>query len=296
MTTFNRVDCARINQEIIKLNYSTTLPIVHACSSETYAKHLEDVLVACEQPSSKAAQESPIEALQRGALNLLKQSLSAALETYSPEYLVHLEGDTWIMDEQVIWNIISRMDQNRELMICTSAWDEDLLAFRYLKRRSFATRLHLQLAGVLRKFGHPYNLTCRDSLATQFFVIRATPELLESILSLEPIHGLDLEQAFYRSFMAQFGEKNVLRQTVREPIHPFNRFVCEGLSLFSQHWPARGTANDGRDPSHPRYIAPTVDGKKETLLRFTSIRRGEHLQRLLNADTFDYYNAGASRT
>lgn len=295
MTTFNRTDCARINQEIIKLNYSAPLQIVHACSSPDYGIHLEDVLVACSPPKAQD-QDTSIQTLQRGALDLLKRSLAGAIEKFAPEYIIHLEGDTWIMDEQVIWNIISRMERNRELIICTSAWDEDQVAFKHLKHRTLSTWLHLRAAGIFRKLGRPYRLTCRDSLATQFFVIKTTPELLEVIDALEPIPGLDLEQAFYRAFMARFGEKNILRQSVREPIHPFNRFVCEGLSLFSQHWPARGTANDGRDPTHPRYIAPTVDGKKETLLRFTSIRRGEHLQRLLNADTFDYYNAGASRT
>ena len=181
-------------------------------------------------------------------------------------------------------------------MICTSAWDEDHLAFKYLRQPRVTTRLHLRIAGVIRKLGYPYRLTCRDSLATQFFIIRATPEVLKCFRELKPIPGLDLEQALYRAFMAQFRDRNILRQRVREPIHPFNRFVCEKLSLYSQHWPARGTANDPRDPTHPRYVSPTLDGKRETLRRFPSIRRGEHIQKLLNAKTFEYYNVGASRT
>lgn len=299
MTTFNRIDCAQINQEIIKLNYTNPFPIVHACSSGNYEKYLEDVLIACEQAPMKTSQIyelERIEILQHGALNLLKQSLAAATVNYSPEYLVHLEGDTWIMDEQVIHSIIDKMDRKKELMICTSAWDEDHLAFKYLKTPRVSTRFHLWLAGLIRKLGYPYRLTCRDSLATQFFVIRATPAMLECFQSLKPIPGLDLEQALYRAFMARFGEQNILRQRAREPIHPFNRFVCEKLALFSQHWPARGTANDARDPTHPRYISPTLDGKRETLMKFPSIRRGVHIQRLLNAETFDYYNFGASRT
>lgn len=296
MTTFNRIDCARINQEIIKLNYTKPFPIVHACSSNNYEKYLEDVLVVCEQPLLPQAQAPVITTLQHGALNLLKRSLETATEKFSPEYLVHLEGDTWIMDERVIHNIIAKMDGKKELMICTSAWDEDQLAFDYLKQPSPTTRAHLWFAGFVRKLGYPYRLTCRDSLATQFFVIRATPEMLECLQTLEPIPGLDLEQAFYRAFMARFGEHNILRQKAREPIHPFNRFVCKKLSLFSQHWPARGTANDTRAPTHPRYIPPTFDGKRETLLQFPSIRHGGHIQKLLNAQTFEYYNFGASRT
>jgi len=296
MTTFNRIDCARINQEIIKLNYAEPLPIVHACSSSNYEKYLEDVLVPCEQPAVPQSQTSAIGVLQYGALNLLKRSLASAMERFSPEYLVHLEGDTWIMDERVIHNIIAKMDREKELIICTSAWDEDLLAFDYLKQPSLTMRVGLWFAGFVRKLGYPHRLTCRDSLATQFFVIRTTPEMLQCFQTLEPIPGLDLEQALYRAFMARFAEHNILRQRVREPIHPFNRFVCEKLSLFSQHWPARGTANDTRAPTHPRYISPSSDGKRETLLKFASMRRGEHIQKLVNAETFEYYNAGASRT
>lgn len=299
MTTYNRIDCARINQEIIKLNYTKQFPIVHACSSSNYEKYLEDVLVACEQRSMQAAEASAREkivTLQQGALNLLQQSLAAATKHYMPEYLVHLEGDTWIMDENVIHSIIAKMDGNKKLMICTSAWDEDHLAFKYLKQPNISTRLHLWLAALIRKLGYPYRLTCRDSLATQFFVMRTTPEMLECFQTLKPIPNLDLEQALYRAFMARFGEENILRQEVREPIHPFNRFVCEKLSLYSQHWPARGTANDLRAPTHPRYISPSVDGKRETLMNFPSIRQGEHIQRLLDSKTFEYYNPGASRT
>lgn len=299
MTTFNRIDCARINQEIIKLNYSNPFLIVHACSSSNYEKYLEDVLVTCKQAPLQTLQTSVterIEILQRGALNLLQQSMASTQEAFHPEYIIHLEGDTWIMDEQIIQDIIAKMDRNKELMICTSAWDEDLLVFKYLKQPSITSKLHLWFASAVRRLGYPFRLACRDSLATQFFVIRAIPEVMECFRTLETIPGCDLEQALYRRFMRQFGERNILRQRVREPIHPFNRYVCERLSLFSQHWPARGTANDQRDPTHPRYISPTLDGKRETLLRFPSIYRGEYLQKLLDAKSFEYYNPGASRT
>ncbi len=285
MTTYNRIDCARINQEIIKLNYSKPLPIVHTCSSSIYQMHIEDVFLKCEPKS-----------LQHGALDLLNQSLKLVVETFSPEYIVHLEGDTWIMNEQVIYDLIAQMDKNKDLMICTSAWDEDLLAFEYLKQPSLKLNIKLLLSTIARKFGRYYKLACRDSLATQFFIIRATPEVINCFMSLEPIPGIDLEQALYRNFFKVFKEHNLLRLKVREPIHPFNRFVTEKLTLFSQHWPAQGTANDDRDPTHPRYISPMAEGKRETLLRFPSIKHGEYIQKLLNAKSFDYYNPGASRT
>ncbi len=285
MTTYNRIDCARINQEIIKFNYSKPLPIVHTCSSSAYQKHIEDVFLACEPKS-----------LQHGALDLLNKSIVLAIDTFSPEYIVHLEGDTWIMNEQVIYDLIAEMERDKELMICTSAWDEDLLAFEYLKRPSLKLKSQKILSAIALKAGFPYKLACRDSLATQFFIIRTTPEVINCFMALVPMQGLDLEQTLYSSFFKVFKERNLLRLKIREPIHPFNRYLTEKLTLYSQHWPARGTANDERDPTHPRYVSPSADGKRETLMRFPSIHRGEYIQKLLNAKTFEYYNHGASRT
>lgn len=285
MTTFNRVDCARINQEIIKLNYDRSFPIVHACSSPDYEPYLEDAFLRCERRD-----------LRTGALDLLQRSLHAAVASYSPKYIIHLEGDTWILDEQVIHRIVRKMDRDERLMICTSVWDEDWLAFRYLKEPTPWLRLHMLGARVIRAFGVDYYRKCTDSLATQFFIIRAVPEVIECFDRVQYVKGKDLEQAVFRAFMARYSWRNVLRLREREPIHPFNRYTCEALALYSQHWPARGTANDAREPTHPRYIPPTADGKRESLLKFPSIRRGKYIEKLLGAESFDYYNPGASRT
>jgi hypothetical protein len=285
MTTYNRVDCAKINQEIIKLNYKQPFKIVHTCSSDTYQPYIEDAYLQCTPKT-----------LQSGASDLLKQSIKLAMETYSPEYIIHLEGDTWIMDEAIIYDLIKKMDRNKDLMLATSAWDEDLLEFKYFKNPSITTSLDRAYAKLIRAFGQDYKLACRDSLATQFFLIRTTPEILDCFLNLEPIPGIDLEQALYRQFMSQHSEANLLRIKEREPIHPHNRYVTEKLTLYSQHWPARGTANDDRETTHPRYISPNTDGKRETLERFTSIRNGKYIQKLLTTNSFDYYNYGASRT
>jgi len=285
MTTYNRIDCARINQEIIKLNYTKPLPIVHTCSSNIYQQHIEDIYSACKPKP-----------LQHGALDLLKHSLQLAIDKYLPEYIVHLEGDTWIMDEKIIYDLIEKMDQNKDLMISTSAWDEDLLAFQYLKKSTLKLKLQKIYATFSRKMGVPYQLACRDSLATQFFIIRVTPQMIDCFMSLEPIPGIDLEQALYQNFIKKFNESNLLRLKMREPIHPFNRHTTEELTLFSQHWPARGTANDQRDSTHPHYISPFEDGKQESLKRFPSIKKGEYIQKLLTTSSLDYYNSGASRT
>jgi hypothetical protein len=284
MTTHDRLDCARINQEIIKLNYRTSIPIIHACSGSGYSEYLEDVLIDC-QP----------EELKSGALSLLKKSIQTAISMYSPEYIVHLEGDTWIMDEKVIHKIINAMQANPSYILAASAWDGDALASNTLHKPKLSLKLRRIVACALRWVGIPYKIVFRDSLATQFFVFRTDKRMIQCIMDLQPCNDLYLEQSFFRMFMRYFREKNLFRLHEREPVHPANRFVSEKLSLFSQHWPARGTAINQFDSAHPLFIADDTDGKKETLLRFPDIRQGGHLQKLLLATNYDYYNPGAIR-
>ena len=285
ITTYNRIDCARINQEIIKLNYKNPFPIVHACSGLNYEKYLEDIYLHCEPAD-----------LQHGALNLLKQSINNANQEFNPEYIIHLEGDTWLMSEKVIGRIIRKMDRNKKLILCTSAWDNDKIAIRRLSNNSLKLKAHGVLASILRYFDQPYRLSRYESFATQFFVIRNTPKAMEMLMAIQTIPGLELEEAFYKTYYQYFNKFNLFRLREREPVHPKNRYISKKLHLYSQHWPAKGTANDSRPSYHFLYISPLVDGKKETLEKYKKIRKGEYIQKLLNSDSFEYYNPGASKT
>jgi spore coat polysaccharide biosynthesis protein SpsF (cytidylyltransferase family) len=110
ITTFNRVDCARINMEIIKLNYPNQWPIIHACSDKSYKKYIEDILVKCEP-----------KAFQAGAFDLLRNSMLSATESYNPEYIVHLEADTWLMNQDFIEKYINLLSKNPNAIIASSS-------------------------------------------------------------------------------------------------------------------------------------------------------------------------------
>lgn len=251
MTTHNRTDCAKINQEIIKLNYKLPFKIVHACSNLSYEPELEDLYLQLEPKP-----------LQQGALSLLQSSIVAATKAFSPRYIIHLEADTWIMRERILHRILEKLDGHPEAMLCTSSWSNDLAAFEYLRKRTFKSRLRLAFARLARVLGNPIKLDSTDSLATQFFIMRTNHKVLECIQAIRPAEGLDLEHMFFIEFMSRFGKKNILYLKQREPLHPFNRYVCNKLSLYSQHWPARGFANDPRDTSHPYYVPPCAEGKR----------------------------------
>src|ERR1700739_2344011 len=114
LTSFNRIDCARISMEIIKLNWAHKWPVVHACSDAGYTRYIEDVLVKRDpQP------------LTAGALDLLIASVNAAVTRFHVEYVIHLEADTWIFDQRVIQRYLEQLEAHPEAVIAASSWSTD---------------------------------------------------------------------------------------------------------------------------------------------------------------------------
>jgi hypothetical protein len=274
LTSHNRIDCAKINQEIIKLNFRTPFRVVHACSGLQMEPYLEDAFIWCEP--------KPINA---GAVNLIQRSFELALQKYAPDYLVHLEADTWILDEQVILRFIHEMERSPHLLLATSAW-------RSVSRwRSARYAIRATIRNPLALSRHRFDIT---DFSTQFFIVRNDPTVIRCILDMPANEKLRVERQFFDAYVSRFNLDTVLRMREREPVHPHNRQMCEALALYCQHWPARGTAEPPL-PEDRRCGVPDQGGKKEALLRFPRICRGEAIQRLLSATSFEYYNPGASR-
>jgi hypothetical protein len=275
LTSHDRIDCAKINQEIFKLNFRTSFWVVHASSGPQKEPYLEDAFIWCEP--------KPINI---GAINLIQRSLELACARFAPDYLVHLEADTWILDEQVILGFVHEMERSPHLLLATSAW----WSGSRWRRVRCAVRAAIRKPSALLK--HRFDWC---DFSTQFFIVRNHPALIQCILDM-PANGKQrAERQFFDAYLSRFDLGTVLRMRKREPVHPHNRHMCEALALYCQHWPARGTA-EPRSPDDLHYALPNQIGKKEALLKFPPIRRGASIQRLLNATSFEYYNPGASRS
>jgi hypothetical protein len=274
LTSHDRIDCAKINQEIFKLNFRTPFRVVHACSGPQKEPYLEDAFIWCKP--------KPINA---GAINLVQRSLELACERFAPDYLVHLEADTWILDEQVILDFVHEMERSPHLLLATSAW----WSVSPWRRARHAIRAAIRGPSALIK----HRLDVID-FSTQFFVVRNDPAVLRCILDMPLDERRRAERQFFDAYVRRFDLDTVLRMRKREPVHPHNRQMCEALALYCQHWPAKGTA-EPHSVEDRRYAGPDRIGKKEALLRFPRICRGESIQRLLEATSFEYYNPGASR-
>lgn len=287
MTTHNRIDCARINLEIIKYNFPAQWKVVHACSNAGYEKYLEDEFVPC--------QPLPLTA---GALNLFQQSLRRALELCRPDYLVHLEGDTWILDPGVLQRYIGQLERDPAALVAASSWSVDKLPlwqWRWQAENSLLSAFKWQLARALRGIGYRYGLRETDTLSTQFFIVKNDPRLIETLLGLRADDGFILENGLYQAIVRRFGRQAIVGMPEREPLRPAYRWICPALTLYGQHWPtlipnpAAGTVPD--PGSH--YDIP---GKRETLQAAHGLRGGPHMHRLLTAPDLAYYNEKAGRS
>jgi hypothetical protein len=274
LTSYNRIECAKINQEIIKLNFRTPFRLVHVCSGAQKERYLEDAFIRC-----------PPGSLNAGGMDLIQRSLKLACERFAPDYLLHLEADTWILDEEVILRFVREMEHNPRLLLATSAWSS-VTPWRRVRRavRELLTR--------------PSNLLKQQfdivDFAAQFFIVRNDPHVMRCLLGIRPDETRRAERQLYDAYTRQFGLDTVLRMREREPVHPHNRQSCESLALYCHHWPAAGTAEP--PPNLEAHgVRPDRIGKREALLRYPQISRGAAIQRLLQAGSFEYYNPGASR-
>ena len=287
MTNHERPDCAHINMEIIKLNYPEPWPVVLACSGVDYQPHLEDVLVPC-QPRD----------FIDGALNLLRQSFRAAVEEYNPKYLVHLEADTWVFDQRVMLRYIDRLERNPQALIAASSWSTDQRPGWRRSKHPFA-RLKLLLARGLNALGVDFGVKRKDTLSTQFFIVRNEPRFLDLLDRFVPSKQTTLERDFYHAFVNAFGKRAIVGMPEREPVHPGNKDSCEALTLYAQHWPKRSPRPLGKGAKRLPNAGGTGPydtlGKKEVLARHGFRHLGPAMRRLLEAEDTRYYNPRAKR-
>lgn len=283
LTSFNRIDCARISMEIIKLNWAHKWPVVHASSDAGYTRYIEDVLVKRDPRP-----------LTVGAADLLLASIRAAVARFKADYVIHLEADTWIFNQNVIKQYLDRLADNPDAIIAASSWSTDCVpAWKRSPLRG--RRWRARLAGVLRPLGLRYGIRERKSLSTQFFIARATPDFLQMLSAIRVKDGDFLEKVLYAAVVERFGRRSIISMPEREPVHPRFRHACEPLSLFCQHWPSAEDAPSVE--SHPDLNpADRLRGKKECLASASLTRHGPYMQQLLTSSDLRYYNGNAKRS
>jgi hypothetical protein len=257
--------------EIIKLNYKLKWPIVHACSNSQYAKYIEDALVECSPKPTQA-----------GALNLLLQSIEKANEMFAPDYIIHLEADTWLMNQATMTKYIEALELNPKSLIAGSCWDFDK-SIKWQESSKLLSKLKFQLSRLSKRLGLKWHIGWKNTIATQFFIAKNTNEFRQALSSMpEPKENQYLEKLIYSNLIKRFGKKCFIEMLEREPVHPNNRDLCEALELYCQHFPTQVATS-------------SMIGKKQVLEKYPSLIKGSYMSKLMQATNFEYYNPGANR-
>ncbi len=287
LTSHDRLDCARINQEIFKLNFSHPYIVVHASSGAKASQYLEDAFVPC-QPLPHFA----------GAFSLMRNAIKAAL-LFEPDFFVMLDGDTWLLEEKPLLRMIQHLKDNPDLLMATCAWMK-LPRFRVSRLAMELNEIvHIPASRWQRFLSLPQRITYDAvDFCTQYFILRNHPPLIDLFCTMSIDDQRLVERQWFDHFSAHFSLKQVLRIWEREPVHPNHRFACEPIGLHSEHWPAAGTYGNPQKKSKLYFVSPDAPGKREALEKYANIRKGESIQRLLkstDSDQLAYYNAGAKR-
>lgn len=287
LTSHDRLDCTYINQEILKLNFTYPYILVHASSGASSKRYLEDAFVSC-NPLPHFA----------GAISLMKNAVNAALP-FKPDYLVVLDGDTWLLEEKSLLNFLQCLQENPYLLMATCAWMPP--------PRRFIHRVLMEISEIVKipanRFYRFISLPRRvfyDAVdfSTQFLILRNYKPVVDLFLSLSPDDPRLIERQWFDLFSTRFSLNRVLRMKEREPVHPDRRFVCKQLGLHSEHWPSSGTSTDPRNETEIDFVRPGTPGKREALENYPNICKGKFIQKLLKSEkdsNLAYYNIGAKR-
>ncbi len=268
--THDRVDDARINQEVIRNIWRTPefaeTMIVHAYNGHQrwYPKrYLEDVLVRRPNPGHLA-----------GASDLIDVGIRRLRRYRDISHVVVLAGDAWCLDPRYIAKKISAMRKQEKRLASAvwgtakrqSMWDLGLATQLFIFETAWAERYRL----------FPLDYAAFAKKYEEFLLYRSG-----SSVAAEKLLTTRLLQASYRERPVNVGrrdiaERHVLRLTECEPVHKNERWERY------PYWPKIG------------FVTHHDPGPKRKILKQRGVRpAGPAMKKLLTAKDLGYYNNGA---
>lgn len=282
MYTYDRVDDARINMEIIRRVWSNVpllreVKIVHTFNGkqewwpETY---LEDELCRTENPGHFV-----------GAELLMNAGIRIFEEKYPDiTHVIVLASDTWCVKPEYIEGIVRPMALKRQFL-ATNAWgskkDSDMFKI------GMALDFFLIDMNFVRK--------------SKFFPLRYTDfvekhgELLMyqgTFAYLERVFALRFKQAITRTIsvpsenlIEKVSYAHIYHMKEREPVHyDRKRLFRKPVGMRHMYWPALGL------------ITHHEPHEKQRILKRYNLELGEHGQRFLDTREFSQFNRGKTKT
>lgn len=280
--TYDRVDDAKINEEIIRTVWPRApllerVPIVHAYNGEEAwwpERYLEDDLRRTENPGHFA-----------GAELLLNTGIEVFGSMY-PEvtHVVVLASDTWCVRPEYIERVVRTMQKDGKYL-ATCAWgnktDTDMFRIgmaldffvadmRFVRQSSF---FPIRYQDFVERFSEL--LMYQDALPYLERVVAM--RFKQSILKVSELPSENLLKSVARAHIYEMQE--------REPIHYRQRHLFKKpVGKRTMHWPAIGliTHHDAEE--------------KRRVLRTYKLSGGAEMQRFLRANDLSYFNGGKRLT
>jgi len=276
--TYDRVDDAKINQEIIRENWTSDkgfeeVKIVHTFNGEKswwQEKYLEDDLLYLDNVGLDHF---------GGAELMMNEGISYISTHYSNyDYVIVLASDTWLTKPDYVATLLKKMS-DEEKYLATCAWgtkekhniwnigmglDFYILDLQWLKQsKMFPLRFD--------EFSKKYE---------ELFSYK------DDLVFLERVFAVRFKEAIRRipglvstNQLKKLAEKHLLRFIEREPIHLKEGFFKK-KKFRKMNWPELGLLGD-------HYPEP-----KKKLLKKLAPKLGEHGRKLLESKDLSYWNGG----
>jgi len=265
--TYDRVDDARINMEIIRhvwqrLNNFATIKIVHAFNGKKnwyQKKYLEDDLVRVKNVNHF-----------QGAAELIDAGMSVFSKKYTNlDYIVVLAADTWLVKPDYLENIVDKLVKNA-LYLATCPW-------------GFAGR------NVIHDVG----------MATDFFVMdwQWVKNSKMFPLKYEEFHKKYGDLFLYQSGGRVMLEKLAFAKFIKANGTQYNGmysrdFALSKTLLLKERMPVHLNAEWLRKHYWPRMglLTHHEAEPKRKILKKMNINVGKYLEKLVTSDNLDYFN------
>jgi hypothetical protein len=272
--TYNRVDDARINMEIIrnvweKSKHFEDVEIVHAFNGKKkwYSKkYLENKLVAIKNSWHF-----------QGAADLIDAGMRKFKEDV--DYVIVLASDTWLIDPAYVKNLLEKMAKEK-LYLATCSWG--LPERNDLRDVGMAVDFFIVDLKWAKKYGmFPLNYgEFYKKYADLILYQSGGTVMFEKVVLTRFVKAVGREWGLSGSTRKRaFGKMLILKD--REPVH--SRIRKDGLWVRKMYWPKMGLLTH-HDPL-----------PKKKILKAEKITSGKNIEKLLEREDLSYYNNGIAR-
>ncbi len=276
--TYNRVDDAKINLEIVrglweKSKLFSRITIVHAYNGKKAwypKKYLEDDLVVIKNTGH-----------YQGAAQLIDAGIARFQKKYpAVDYVIAVSADTWLIKPNYVNKVIAKMHK-QELRWATCSWG--LPGRNDIADVGSAVDffiIDLRWAKEYRMF--PLNYAEFDKKYSDLFLYNGRKVSLEKLIFARYLRAI-YRQYQDNNMLRQTGLAKIFKFTDREPVH--KSVDKDGFWIRKMYWPAMGLLTH-HDPSFKKAIL-----KKSKLARKT-----KNINKLLKSNSLAYYNKGVNRS